>query len=201
MNPYKDVKALQVATDFYQKYYADQKERTVLFGINPGRFGGGVTGVPFTDPIRLEQDCGIVNPFDKKPELSSGFIYEMITAFGGPKAFYQRFYISAISPLGFVKAGKNLNYYDIENWKGLFEEYAVQRIREQLHFPLGRKVAFSIGQGENLKFLTRLNQKYELFDEIQMLPHPRWVMQYRLKQKARFIDQYLQTLSGVDAQK
>jgi hypothetical protein len=194
MNPYQDKLARQFAASFYNKYYNDTKERIVLFGINPGRFGGGITGVPFTDPLRLEENCGIANPFDKKQELSSRFIYDIVEAYGGPEAFYSKFYISAISPLGFVRDGKNLNYYDIANFKTLFEKYAVERINEQLEFPLNKAIAFCIGQGQNQKFLTFLNDKYKLFRQIETVPHPRWVMQYRLKRKQEFIDQYISKL-------
>src|SRR5438045_5396299 len=102
----------EVCSIFYKKYYNDNDQRHLLIGINPGRFGGGVTGIPFTDPIRLEKFCGIQNDFQKKQELSSVFIYEMIEAFGGAEKFYKQFYFSAMSPLGFVKHEKNLNNYD-----------------------------------------------------------------------------------------
>lgn len=195
MNPYQDELSKQYASAFYQKYYSDTQERIILFGINPGRFGGGITGVPFTDPLRLAEHCGIANPFDKKQELSSGFIYDIISAYGGPAAFYSKYYISAISPLGFVSHGKNLNYYDIDNFKKLFESYVVEKIRDQMDFPINRTVAFCIGQGQNLKFLTYLNDKYELFQKIETVPHPRWVMQYRLKRKEEYIQEYLAKLA------
>ncbi|MEP4531566.1 MAG: uracil-DNA glycosylase family protein [Cyclobacteriaceae bacterium] len=195
MNPYQDKKAIPYTKLFYEKYYNDSQERTVLFGINPGRFGGGVTGIPFTDPVKLEEDCEIPNPFDKRQELSSRFVYEVIDAFGGPNKFYADYYISAISPLGFIQNGKNLNYYDIKDFKKLFEKYAHERILEQLDFPLNRKVAYSIGQGQNLKFLKALNDKHKYFERIETVPHPRWVMQYRLKRKQEFIDEYLRTLT------
>ncbi|WP_421895435.1 uracil-DNA glycosylase family protein [Marinoscillum sp.] len=195
LNPYKDEQAMEASTLFYRKYYDDQQERIVLFGINPGRFGGGLTGVPFTDPIHLEESCGIKNELDKRPELSSKFIYEVIAAYGGPDLFYQKLYLSAVSPLGFVRDGRNLNYYDIADWPSIFEQYALECIQQQLALPLSRKVAFSIGQGENLKFLNVLNDKYHLFDEILTVPHPRWVMQYRLKRKVEFVNQYLERLS------
>src|SRR5687768_18158258 len=33
-------------------------------------------------------------------------------AYGGCDKFYSDFFITAVSPLGFVKNGKNVNYYD-----------------------------------------------------------------------------------------
>ena len=83
-----------------------------MLGINPGRFGAGVTGITFTDPVRLEKECGIPNNFDKRQELSSVFIYDFIAAWGGAEAFYSRFFLSAVFPLGFTREGRNLNYYD-----------------------------------------------------------------------------------------
>ncbi len=46
MNPFSDALARQLAETFYNKFYNDQHLRTYIFGINPGRFGAGVTGVP-----------------------------------------------------------------------------------------------------------------------------------------------------------
>ena len=103
MNPFKDQATFNLCEKFYKKYYSDNNPRHLILGINPGRFGGGVTGIPFTDPVRLQNTCGIENDFQKKQELSSVFIYEMIHAFGGPEIFYGKFYISAICPLGFYK--------------------------------------------------------------------------------------------------
>jgi len=40
---------------FQNKYFSDQNGRFALFGINPGRFGAGVTEIPFTDPKLLEE--------------------------------------------------------------------------------------------------------------------------------------------------
>ncbi len=42
-----------------KKYYHDFNQRKFMIGINPGRHGAGVTGVPFTDTKRLESVCGI----------------------------------------------------------------------------------------------------------------------------------------------
>ena len=70
--PYDNPETMRAMSTFYQKFYADNQVRTFIFGINPGRFGAGVTGVPFTDPVRLEKACGIENGFQKKPEFLIG---------------------------------------------------------------------------------------------------------------------------------
>lgn len=195
LNPFKAGQTYSLARSFYQKYYSDQNPRLFLIGINPGRFGAGITGVPFTDPIRLENPCGIPNPLDKRQELSSVFVYEVIEAFGGPEAFYNNVFFSSVSPLGLVKDGVNLNYYDIPEVRDFLEPYMVKSLQQQIAIGAIKKVAYSMGKGQNVKYLQYLNKKYRLFDEIKPLPHPRWVMQYRLKRKAEFIHEYVSKIS------
>ena len=49
MNPYRENEnAFEVSSAFYRKYYADTRPRHLIMGINPGRFGAGQTGIPFT---------------------------------------------------------------------------------------------------------------------------------------------------------
>lgn len=189
----KDVR--DVCTSFYKKYYNDNNKRHLLIGINPGRFGGGITGIPFTDPIRLEKICGIQNNFQKKQELSSVFIYEMIETFGGASAFYKQFYFSAVSPLGFVKHGKNLNYYDDKILLKQIEPFVIDCMNKQIAFGLQTDVCFCIGEGKNLKYMQKLNSQYKWFDEIESVPHPRFIMQYRAKRKEEFIQKYIRKLS------
>lgn len=194
LDVHKHAHVRQACTTFYHKFYKSATQRHLLLGINPGRFGGGVTGIPFTDPIRLQRDCGIENGFEKKQELSSVFVYNVIHAFGGPAAFYNKFYISSISPLGFVKGGKNLNYYDEPALKKQAEPFVVDCINKQLSWGLFTDVCFCIGEGENLKYLLSLNEKHKWFGEIKGLAHPRFIMQYKLKQKEEYISAYLNKL-------
>ena len=42
MNPYQSETAMQLTSQFYQKYYSDSQQRKLILGINPGRFGGGI---------------------------------------------------------------------------------------------------------------------------------------------------------------
>ncbi len=188
--PYQAPETKQAMEAFYQKFYEDQDPRILILGINPGRFGAGVTGVPFTDPIRLESDCGIPNAFHKRAELSSIFVYEMIHAMKGPAFFYKHFYISSLSPLGFVKNGKNYNYYDDKALQKAVEPHILEHLDAQLKMGCNRQVAFSMGQGKNYAFFQNINQQHQFFEEIIPLPHPRWIMQYRRKRKIEFTEVY-----------
>ena len=124
LDPYANPDTRIICEEFYNKYYNDVNKRFCIIGINPGRFGAGITGIPFTDPIRLESELSIPNKWAKKQELSSVFIYEMINAFGGPQNFYSQFYFTAVSPLGLVKNGKNINYYDDKTLLKAIPSYA-----------------------------------------------------------------------------
>lgn len=186
--PFGSKETRQAFTAFYEKYYADADSRYFVFGINPGRFGAGITGVPFTDPIRLETIAGIPNPFQKKAELSSIFIYQVIEALHGLHAFTGSYYITSLCPLGFVKDGKNFNYYDDRNLQESVRPHIIDNINQQIAFGARRDRAFSLGMGKNAQFFTQLNEEYGWFKEVVPLPHPRWVMQYRRKQLDHFID-------------
>ena len=196
MNPYKDPVAWEVASRFYEKFYADSRPRTFIFGINPGRFGGGVTGIPFTDPIRLAEKCGIPNDWKQQAELSSQFVYEMIAGYGGVEAFYGDYFFTAISPLGYVRHGKNLNYYDDKELIKASTPFILQCIRHQLAtIPTG-SVCFCLGEGENYKQFSRINEEHGFFKEIIPLPHPRWVMQYRRKKVKEYVELYVRKLKA-----
>jgi hypothetical protein len=192
--PYDNPDTMTALTTFYEKYYTGEQPRTFIFGINPGRFGAGVTGVPFTDPIRLEVACGIANPFVKKAELSSVFVWQFIEAYGGIEVFSRSFYITSLSPLGFVKAGKNINYYDDRTLQRSVESFIVWNIRTQLAFGANRDTAICLGEGQNYAFFQKINEKHKFFKKIIPLPHPRWVMQYRRKALEMYVGRYVETL-------
>ncbi len=175
-------------------YNNDNKGRRLILGINPGRFGAGVTGIPFTDPIRLEKECGIENNFDKKPELSSDFVYRMIDMMGGPEHFYRHYYIGAVSPLGFIKNGKNYNYYDSNELFHRLKRFILKSLVEQVGLGINSRKCFCLGQGKNFEYLKTLNNDLKLFSEIVPLPHPRWVMQYRRKKLDEILEQTVHAL-------
>jgi Uracil DNA glycosylase superfamily len=191
MNPFKIKATWDLCEKFYNKFYNDNNPRHLILGINPGRFGGGITGIPFTDPIRLKKVCGIDNALQNKQELSSVFVYDVIQSFGGPEMFYNNFYISSISPLGFISDNKNLNYYGNRQLENSIKSFVIDCIKKQLKFGLHTDIVFCFGEGKNVNYLNRLNSEMNFFDTIIPLPHPRFIMQYRLKRKEEYIDRYL----------
>jgi hypothetical protein len=60
-----------------------------------------------------------------------------------------------------------------------------------LSWGIARDVCFCIGEGENLRYLEQLNSRHEWFQTIKPVSHPRFIMQYKLKQKQAYIEQYL----------
>lgn len=201
LNPLKDNDyASELSAAFYHKFYNDNHQRRLILGINPGRFGAGATGIPFTDPKRLVEFCEI--PFNGKVlhEPSSVFVYDVIQAFGGPTTFYSMFYIHSVCPLGFVKVdekGKetNYNYYDSKELQASMLGFIVENLRKQLEMNISREVCYCLGTGQNASFLTKLNEEYQFFKRIVPLDHPRFVMQYRSKSKQEYVEKYLRLLN------
>jgi hypothetical protein len=203
MNPFKgNDDIMSISSSFYKKYYNDNHPRHLILGINPGRFGAGVTGIPFTDTKRLTNECGLNYSGKETHEPSSVFVYEVIAAYGGADKFYNDFYINSISPLGFTISDaqgkeKNYNYYDsAELTKAVFP-FMVENIQKQLAFGVERDICFCFGTGKNEKFLRQLNDKMEFFKTIIALEHPRFVMQYKAKSKQQYIDKYINAFSQI----
>jgi len=187
-------------TAFYEKYFNDTNDRIFVAGINPGRFGAGVTGVPFTGPKKLREECGIDHGFTSRPELSADFIYRWVNEMGGPEAFYQDFYIMNACPLGFTKNGKNYNYYDDKKLEKAVRPRIIANFKAQLAFGCRRDFLLCLGTGKNYKFLKALNDEQGWFGEVIPLSHPRYVMQYKRKSLdvylADFVAKSERALSG-----
>lgn len=201
LNPYRgNDTVITVVKAFYKKYYNDSNHRHLILGINPGRFGAGVTGIPFTDTIRLEKHCGLSFPGLRSHETSSVFIYEMIDHYGGTKKFYGDFFISAVSPLGFTLKGKNgrvknYNYYDNRELMQAVRGFVTESLGKQMEFGIKRDVCFCLGSGKNYRYLSELNEQFGYFYRVEPLEHPRFIMQYRAKSKDNYIDYYLRRFS------
>ena len=194
--PYRDPDVRACMETFYRKFFSDNRRRVFLIGINPGRFGAGTTAVPFTDPVTLERQCDIPNPFAKRRELSAEFIEQVVDRFGGPKTFYRDFFITAASPVGFTRDGLNYNYYDERRLQDAVRPFIIRTMRAQLDFCVRRDVAVVLGTGKNYAFLNRLNEEEKFFERLLVVDHPRFIMQYRRTRVGEYLDKYEGILRG-----
>lgn len=200
LNPYMDnSETMPVMRQFYEKYYNDTEQRRFIIGINPSRHGAGVTGVPFTDTKRLESVCGIPMQSAHTHEISSVFIYDVIAAYGGAQAFYRQFYINSPFPLALTRLQKgkwiNANYYDD---KGLFEmvkDFMIASLRKHISLGLDTSEVIVLGK-KNTQFIQKLNQEVKLFDRLIAVEHPRYIQQYKSREKELYIDKYLMALNN-----
>lgn len=203
MNPFKENKdSFALSSDFYKKYYNDYNARYLILGINPGRFGAGITGIPFTDPKRAVEKCGLLFKGEPKHEPSSVYVYEVIDAFGGAASFYSQFYINSVCPLGFTatnETGKevNYNYYDSDALTKTVYPFIVENIEKQIAMGVITDTVFCFGTGKNEVFLRKLNEEKKYFKEIIALEHPRYIMQYKSKNKEFYINKYLSAFKQI----
>lgn len=199
MNPYQESgEAMDLSVSFYRKFYNDHRPRKLILGINPGRLGAGLTGIPFTDTQRLVEVCEIPTHIQTY-EPSAVFVYEMIAAYGGVEAFYAHCFFNSVCPLGFVKIDakgreKNLNYYDEKHLETLLTPYIIASLQKLVKLDVDRERVICLGTGKNFKFLSRINQIHHFFGEIIPLEHPRYIMQYRNKHREQYIKKYLEAL-------
>jgi len=225
--PQKDPQVTALVKKFFEKYFNDKEPRSLMLGINPGRHGAGITGVNFTAPRQLKENCGIDHHLNLSSELSAEFIYEMINEYGGVKKFYQDWFIGSVCPLGFVKKPtpnpsgggegtsltsgpskggnavaalsrkreeKNINYYDDKKLLESVTPFIVDCINKQVAIGFNVERCICIGGEKNFKYLSVLNNEYKWFNKIIPLPHPRFILQYRRKQKDEYIHQYLSAM-------
>ena len=192
--PQADKNVMKLVFEFLNKYYSDNNARRLILGINPGRFGAGVTGINFTAPRQLQNNCGIKHSLGNSSELSAEFIYEMIEAYGGPEKFYGDYFLTSVSPLGFTANGINLNYYDNKDLIKSLRPFIIENIHKQISFGFKTDRCVCIGGEKNFKFLSALNEEYNFFEDIVSVPHPRFIMQYRRRFKEEYVQEYLRAL-------
>ena len=197
IEPHKEKEVFECVKIFFKKYFHDTNKRIFVLGINPGRFGSGVTGIPFTDPIALSEHCDIPHTFKKRSELSSEFVYTVIEKFGGAEAFYSNFFLTSVSPIGFVRDDKNYNYYDNTEMYAILEPFIVNSLVTQFKCGARDDVAIILGSGKNYKVFDELNKRHEWFNKVYPLEHPRYIMQYKRKELTHYLNKYQDLFTSV----
>jgi len=193
VNPYENDEVKRLLPLFYEKFYNDSNERLFVFGINHGRFGGGLTGLSFTDPVALREFSGIENALGFRRELSSKFVYMVIERYGGVRKFFSNIFLTSLYPLAILTDGLNCNYYDDRELYKALKLAIVSSVREQIGIGARKDVVICLGR-KNSQYLEEINREFKFFDRIYTLDHPRWIMQYRLKRVERYVDEYLKVL-------
>jgi hypothetical protein len=193
INPYSDKEVRNIVSEFYKKFYNDNNSRIFIIGINPGRFGGGLTGICFTDPVALREECGIENSLGHHKELSSKFIYSLVRQFGGAEKFFSKAYLTALFPFALTKQGKNFNYYDDDSLANSLKPIIVRCLKMQIEFGARKDLAVILGK-KNAKFFMSLNNQYKFFEKIIVFEHPRYIMQYKLRKVGNYINDYIEAL-------
>lgn len=200
LNPYLDnPETMKVMEAFYRKYYNDKKQRKFIIGINPSRHGAGVTGVPFTDTKRLQSECGIKMESAHTHEISSVFMYDVIKAYGGPATFYDEVYINSPFPLAIIRLAANgqwlnANYYDDELLFENVKKFMIESLKSHIGLGLDVNEVFVLGK-KNATFIHKLNKAHNMFKKITVLEHPRYIQQYKSKDKEIYIHKYINALN------
>ena len=152
---------------FYRRYVEPCRPRIVICGINPGRFGSGKVGIPFLDFRALNELVGDTGRLDS--EKSARFFYSVVKHFR-PERFYSTFYVTNVSCLGFIRDGRNVNYYRLpEDVRDVLLEHftrEMKRVAPTRIFPTSREVERTLA---SMKASGRIRA-----DIGPRLPHPRW---------------------------
>jgi len=148
---------------FYVRYYAT-KPSIVLCGINPGRYGAGLTGVPFLDFASLSKLLPNVKRSDE--EKSAQFFFQIVSHFGA-EDFFRTFYVTNVSWVGYEKDGKNCNYDKLPEAALSFVE---AMFRSEFAFVQPSRI---ISIGTPVRATVQKLFGASQIDTSRMLPHPR----------------------------
>ena len=77
----------------------------------------------------------------------------------------------------------------------MLREFMIESLRKHLSLGLDASKVYVLGK-KNADFLKKINHEAKLFGEMVVLEHPRYIQQYKSKEKEFYIDKYLRLLSG-----
>lgn len=126
-------------------------------------------------------------------------MYDVIEAYGGTKSFYKDFFINSPFPLAIVQQSKsgqwlNANYYDNKDLFEAVKPFMIECLKSFIAMGLCTSEVYVLGK-RNATFIQKLNQEAQLFDKMVVLEHPRYIQQYKSKEKQLYIDKYILTLN------
>ena len=91
--------------------------------------------------------------------------------------------------LTLLKDGLNYNYYDEIRFFFTLKPAIIECLKSQIGFGAEKNIVICLGR-KNSKYLNEINKEYHFFNNIIVLDHPRYIMQYKLKS----LDKYLKNI-------
>ena len=71
----------------------------------------------------------------------------------------------------------------------------IASLKKHISLGLDTTEVFVLGK-KNADFINKLNKEERLFDKITVLEHPRYIQQYKSKEKEIYIDKYIVALNS-----
>lgn len=71
----------------------------------------------------------------------------------------------------------------------------IASLKKHISLGLDTSEVFVLGK-KNADFIHKLNKEEKLFDKITVLEHPRYIQQYKSKEKEIYIDKYIVALNS-----
>jgi hypothetical protein len=153
-----------------------------------------------TDTKRLKSVCGIEMKTAYSHEPSSVFVYDVIAQYGGADVFYNDFYINSPFPLAIIRRNENnkwvnANYYDDKQLFQSLKSFMVMTLRNHLQLSIDASKVYVLGK-KNAAYLAKINAEENLFGELVTLEHPRFIQQYKSREKQDYLLKYLDLLTN-----
>lgn len=197
LTPYEHPEVRSVVKAFGAIYQSDDSPRLGLWGINPGRFGAGVTGLSFTDPWAVEHQLGISTALQGRRELSAEFVSLVVEAYGGAAPFYRDVVLTAFSPLGFVRNGVNVNFYDDPALERAIIPFVLRHVHAMHAAGVRHDAMVVLGTGALKRFVERHIVHAFPDTAFVYLEHPRFIMQYRRKRVDEYVQRYVEQIRAL----
>lgn len=90
----------------------------------------------------------------------------------------------------------NANYYDDRELFRNVKNFMITSLRAQVSFGLETSNVLVLGK-KNADFIKMLNDEAHIFEHIHSIEHPRFIQQYKSKEKAYYIEKYFEMLEKI----
>lgn len=77
----------------------------------------------------------------------------------------------------------------------MVKPFMIRSLEQHISLALDTSEVFVLGK-KNAVFINKLNQEARLFDRLTILEHPRFIQQYKSRERQAYIDKYLLALNG-----